>query len=140
ALVPDAADEAVAELDATSTSLDRTQLADALEFDRNQFLPNLNLAYVDKAGMAAGVEIRVPLLDEAVVDAVYAADPAGFIAHGRSKEPLRRAAEGLVPDAVIERRKTGFGGPVRAWFRGQSAATLQDRVEALSDRGLVAAP
>ena len=51
-----------------------------------------------------------------------------------------RAAAGLVPEAVIGRRKTGFGGPVRAWFRGQAAATLQDRVEALSDRGLVATP
>ena len=33
------------------------------------FLPCLNLTYTDKMSMAASTEVRVPLLDDEVVDA-----------------------------------------------------------------------
>ncbi|MGI8684866.1 MAG: asparagine synthase (glutamine-hydrolyzing) [Acidimicrobiales bacterium] len=136
-LMPGAAVEAAAELDAQTPRLSGTRLSEALAFDRSQFLPNLNLAYVDRSAMAAGVEVRVPLLDEAVVDLATSADPATFLAAGRSKAPLRDAAAGLVPPEILERPKSGFGGPVRAWFRADGRGSLRDRVEAAADTGLV---
>ncbi len=136
-LVGEPAVEAWAELDGESVELSSATLSQALDFDRCQFLPNLNLAYVDKASMAAGVEVRVPLLDEAVVTRAFAADPATFVAHGVSKLPLRDAAQGLVPKEVIDRPKSGFGGPVRGWFRGKRSTGLRERVEAAADTGLV---
>ncbi len=138
ALVPTSAGQAMAELDDLSPRLDRVELAEALHFDRTQFLPNLNLAYVDKAAMATGVEVRVPLLDEQLVTLVAPADPTVLVGGGTGKRPLREAARGMVPDAVIDRPKTGFGGPVRRWFRGPSRAVLAERVEAAADTGLVA--
>jgi asparagine synthase (glutamine-hydrolysing) len=138
ALVPTSAAQAMAELDDLSPRLDRVELAEALHFDRTQFLPNLNLAYVDKAAMATGVEVRVPLLDEHLVTLVAPADPTVLVGGGTGKRPLREAARGTVPDAVIDRPKTGFGGPVRRWFRGPSRAVLAERVEAAADTGLVA--
>ena len=137
ALVGDGVDQALDELDAQSPELSSTTLGDALHFDRAQFLPNLNLAYVDKAAMAAGVEVRVPLLDEAVVAPTCRTDPATFVAHGTSKAPLREAARDLVPEPVLTRPKSGFGGPARAWFRGTQSAPLRERIEALADTGLV---
>jgi asparagine synthase (glutamine-hydrolysing) len=138
ALMPGAATAAVAELDAQCPPLARTTLADALVFDRAQFLPNLNLAYVDKASMAVGVEVRVPLLDEAVVASAFAADPAGFVVDGITKAPLKAAARGVVPDAIVDRPKSGFGGPARSWFRGPGARDLVERIDAVADAGLVA--
>jgi len=138
ALMPGAAAAAVAELDAACPPLARTTLADALDFDRAQFLPNLNLAYVDRASMAVGVEVRVPLLDEAVVAATLAADPTAFVVDGVTKAPLRAAARGIVDERVIDRPKSGFGGPTRSWFRGSGARRLAERIDAVADAGLVA--
>ncbi len=139
ALVPGAAAEAWDELDAQSPRLADTSLAEALAFDRAQFLPNLNLLTVDKASMATGVELRVPLLDEAVVDVVYSADPSGFVRSGVTKWPLKEAARGLIPDEVIDRPKSGFSAPVRAWFQVGDRERLNERVEVAVDAGLVRA-
>jgi asparagine synthase (glutamine-hydrolysing) len=136
-LVPGAANRAYDELDAQTTPLRATSLADALAFDRAQFLPNLNLAYVDKASMATSVEVRVPLLDEVVVRPTYGAAADSFIVDGTTKVPLRTAARGVVPDAIIDRPKSGFGGPARAWFQGAPGDRLGERIDALADAGLV---
>lgn len=136
-LVPGAANRAYDELDAQTTPLATTSLADALAFDRAQFLPNLNLAYVDKASMATSVEVRVPLLDEVVLRPTYAAAASSFIVDGTTKVPLRSAARGIVPDAIIDRPKSGFGGPARAWFQGAPGDRLGERIDALADAGFV---
>ena len=137
ALVPGTATAAFDELDAQSPRLDQATLTEALAFDRDQFLPNLNLAYVDKASMAASVEVRVPMLDEVVIESTLAADSETFIGGGITKLPLRNAARGIVSDAVINRPKSGFGGPVRAWFQGAPGNQLGKRIEAVAETGLV---
>jgi asparagine synthase (glutamine-hydrolysing) len=136
-LVPEAAKGAFDELDAQSPRLETASLTEALAFDRAQFLPNLNLAYVDKASMAASIEVRVPMLDELVTDATFAASAETFISHGVTKVPLREAARGIVPNAVIDRAKSGFGGPARAWFQGKPGDRLGQRIEAVAETGLV---
>ena len=136
-LIPGTASDAYDELDAQCPALERATLTDALAFDRAQFLPNLNLAYVDKASMATSVEVRVPLLDEAVLNLTHRADVGGFIVDNVTKVPLRRASRGVVPDAIIDRPKSGFGGPARAWFQGRTGARLGERIDALCATGLV---
>jgi asparagine synthase (glutamine-hydrolysing) len=136
-LVPGVAGAAFDELDAQSPRLDRATLTEALAFDRDQFLPNLNLAYVDKASMAASVEVRVPMLDETVIGSTIAANSESFISCGITKFPLREAARGIVSEAVIERPKSGFGGPARAWFQRSPGNGLGQRIEAVAESGLV---
>lgn len=85
--------------------------------DLRIYLPNHNLLYTDKTSMAAGVEVRVPLLDRAVVEHAMALPAARHVGLRETKIPLRRAARGIVPDSVIRRRKAGFGAPVRKWLR-----------------------
>jgi asparagine synthase (glutamine-hydrolysing) len=110
-----------------------------LYLDAKTFLPCLNLAYTDKMGMAASVEVRVPLLDDEVV-ALAARIPSRLKLHGtRRKYVFKRSQAGVLPKDVVWRRKAGFGAPIRAWLAGDLAPVLEDLLapETLRRRGLV---
>jgi asparagine synthase (glutamine-hydrolysing) len=83
--------------------------------DLKTFLPNLNLAYTDKASMAASVEVRVPILDHRVVELVARLPTELKIRGSEQKYVLKRVAARHLPPKVVGRRKTGFSAPVRSW-------------------------
>jgi asparagine synthase (glutamine-hydrolysing) len=68
--------------------------------------------------MAHSIESRVPLLDNYVVDFVARLPASLKIRNGRRKHILKETAAGLLPPAILERRKQGFAVPVGVWFRG----------------------
>jgi asparagine synthase (glutamine-hydrolysing) len=105
--------------------------------DLQDFLPNLNLSYVDKASMAAGVEVRVPILDEGMVDAAAGLPEEYFVADGVTKRGFKLAAEPFLPREFIYRRKAGLGGPVRYWVAASMGEALDARVDDLTRRGWV---
>jgi asparagine synthase (glutamine-hydrolysing) len=105
--------------------------------DLADFLPNLNLSYVDKASMAASVEVRVPLVDERMVAAAAALPDDCFVADGVAKRGLKLAAEPYLPREFIYRRKAGLGGPVRYWVAASMGEALDARVDDLTRRGWV---
>lgn len=78
------------------------------------------LHYFDHTSMAHSLEIRVPFLDQRVVE-LCAAIPGDLKVHGlTTKHLLKEAARGLVPDSVIDKRKVGFfRHAADAWFRAQ---------------------
>jgi len=85
--------------------------------DLKSFLPALNLTYTDKMGMAASVEARVPYLDTELAAFAWRLPERQKIRGRRGKWLLREAMRGVLPPAVLERPKTGFGAPVRQWMR-----------------------
>ncbi|MBM3882581.1 MAG: asparagine synthase (glutamine-hydrolyzing) [Verrucomicrobia bacterium] len=91
-------------------------LSRMLALDCRYFLTDHNLNYTDKMSMATGVEVRVPLIDLEVVD--YAAQiPSRHRQRGgHGKWVFKRAMEGILPQDVIYRPKTGFGVPLRRWL------------------------
>jgi len=96
---------------------ERDPLQRLLYLETKHFLPDHNLNYTDRAGMAVGVEVRVPLLDLDLVR-FAAALPAEFKQRGRTgKAIFKRAMEPYLPHALIYRPKTGFGAPLRRWLR-----------------------
>ena len=102
------------------------------------FLADHNLLYTDKMGMAAGVEVRVPLIDREIVDFAVALPDSYKQRGAEGKYILRQAIKGLVPDSVLTRSKTGFGVPLRRWL-SNDLVTLVDQVlshERLVRRGL----
>jgi asparagine synthase (glutamine-hydrolysing) len=105
--------------------------------DLADFLPNLNLSYVDKASMAAGVEVRVPIIDEGMVEAAASLPDQYLVADGITKRGFKLAAEPFLPSEFIYRRKAGLGGPVRYWVAASMGEALDDRVEDLVRRGWV---
>lgn len=89
-----------------------------LYLECKHFLADHNLNYTDKMSMAAGVEVRVPLLDPELV-ALAARLPLQYKQRGaEGKWIFKKAMEGILPHDVIYRPKTGFGVPLRAWLHG----------------------
>lgn len=88
-----------------------------LHLEMNSFLPNHNLNYTDKMGMAASVEIRVPYLDNELVAFAAKLPPTMKIKGTTTKYLLRKVAEKYLPKEVIYRPKTGFGAPIRTWMK-----------------------
>ncbi len=133
-------DDVVAEHDAiyTDTSLndpvDRMCLTDA-----RLFLPGLNLAYTDRASMAASVEVRVPFVDPAVVQAAFSLSGSAKI-HGRTtKAALKEAAAAWLPAEIVHRPKASFAAPLRAWISHDLAELVDDVLLSgdLVDRGFL---
>ncbi len=89
-----------------------------LRADVERYLPDDLLIKVDIATMAYGLESRSPLLDHVLMERA-AVLPVDLKLHGTTKKYLlKRIARGLLPDAVIDRPKMGFGVPLDRWFRG----------------------
>ena len=85
--------------------------------DLKFYLPGLGLAYMDKASMGASVEVRVPLLDEAVVDLAMRLPAAYKIAGTKSKIVFRESVRDFVPREILRRPKAPFFAPVGTWLR-----------------------
>jgi asparagine synthase (glutamine-hydrolysing) len=83
------------------------------ERDLSIYLPNHNLLYTDKMGMAVGLEARVPLLDIDLVNRATEYPYHWQLSWGKTKVLFRKAARGVVPDEIIDRPKAGFGAPYR---------------------------
>jgi asparagine synthase (glutamine-hydrolysing) len=91
-------------------------------------LPELLLMRVDKITMSTSVEARVPFLDQDLVDFGMAL-PMNMRLRGRvGKYVLKQAMRGTLPDEVIDRKKMGFGAPVREWLAGPFGAFARDRL------------
>jgi len=97
-----------------------------LYLDLKYYLPGLGLSYMDKAGMAASVEVRVPLLDDEVVDVVSRLPGHLKVQGMATKVVLRKALKGRIPDVVLNRQKAPFAAPVRSWLRGPLADVVSD--------------
>ncbi len=82
----------------------------------------------DQMSMAASIESRVPYLDHEFVEYV-AALPARLKVRGwRTKAVLREALRGVVPPAILRRRKMGFPVPVGRWLRGPYQSVVDEFV------------
>ena len=93
-----------------------------------QRLAELLLMRVDKMTMAAGVEARVPFLDYRLVEYTMRIPTALKIKGGVPKYLLKKALAGILPEAVLHRKKMGFGAPVSEWFAGELARYAHDAI------------
>ena len=105
---------------ASQTSLKREpseSITRAQHHDLRHHLPGDYLRKVDTASMAAGLEVRSPMLDHTLADAVLKLPVSRVRLRGQRKGLLRAVARRLVPPEVIDRPKMGFTVPIGEWFR-----------------------
>jgi asparagine synthase (glutamine-hydrolysing) len=115
-----------------STAIDR-----GLRLDAEVMLVDDPVKRVDNMTMAHGLEARTPFLDHELVELAAACPPELKLAEG-GKGVLKRAARGVVPDAVIDRPKGYFPVPALSHLEGPVLELVGDalRSDAARDRGL----
>ena len=109
-----------------------------LNLDQNYYLPDDLLYKVDRMSMAHSIEVRPPLLDHRIVE--FAARlPEKFKLNGsHQKVLLKQTMKGKLPDAILNRPKSGLDIPAHEWFRGPLVPLLLETVtpEAVRTTGL----
>lgn len=120
-------------------------LTRALWFELNTFLPGI-LTVEDRVSMSHSLEVRVPFLDNDLVDYALTipneykvgATPGGVAgAHletAAGKQVLRHAVAPLLPSEVVAERKQGFSAPDGNWYRGPNLTYVKEIL--LDDRTL----
>jgi asparagine synthase (glutamine-hydrolysing) len=109
-----------------------------LYLDLKTFLPCLNLAYTDKMSMAASTEVRVPLLDDWLVELSGRIPPQLKLRGLTRKYVLKRSMAEILPRDVVRRPKAGFGAPVRSWLVGDLKPMVDELLcaESVRARGI----
>jgi len=111
-------------LNADVHPLQRVALLESGWYMRHQLLRDS-----DWASMAHGLEVRVPLVDVALFKAL--APRLASLAPGAGKRLLAHAPNLALPDAIVNRPKTGFQTPVGGWIeRSERFAAVRSRFSA----------
>ena len=105
--------------------------------DLATWLPGDILTKVDRASMAASLEVRAPFLDYELLEWGLTL-PAGLkIGTGGGKHVLKKALEPLLPREILYRPKQGFASDLAPLFR-RDIARVRDRLlgDAMLESGL----
>jgi asparagine synthase (glutamine-hydrolysing) len=100
-------------------------LSKALYFEAKTFLHGL-LIVEDRVSMAHGLEVRVPFLDNALMDIARRIPTRLNHSHGEGKRMLKSAMATLLPPSLLTKKKQGFSPPDQSWYRGPSMDYIRD--------------
>lgn len=114
------------------TTRDIAKCHDSLEWllltDMENYLPDDELRKADRLSMWHSLEVRVPFLDHKLVEFV-ATIPSGLKLKGwEKKHILIESLRGVLPDAILRRRKQGFSIPLSQWLKGPLRELLRDHL------------
>lgn len=105
-----------------------------LYLDTKTWLPDDLLVKADKITMANSLELRVPLLDHAVLEFAASLPPEYKIRNGQTKRALKAVFSKVLPEQILTRKKAGFPVPYDSWLRSKFRDGVLDIL--LSDRAL----
>jgi len=90
------------------------------------YMASTLLRDTDSVSMDRSLEVRVPLLDTALVEFMCALPDEARIQPGRHKALLVAAVQDLLPQEILQQKKRTFTLPWEEWLRG----ALRPRIEA----------
>jgi asparagine synthase (glutamine-hydrolysing) len=99
--------------------------------DLETYLSENCLVKTDRASMLASLEVRVPYLDESVIERIVPLPANAKIQNKRLKALLMPLARRLLPREVWDRPKQGFGVP----YNVQLAGAWEPALDAALDWG-----
>lgn len=118
--------------------------------DIESYLPCDNLAKVDIASMAHGLEVRVPLLDHVLLETAARIPPELRVRLGsqggsgpsgpKTKVLLTQVGSRFFPAGFFERPKRGFSVPIRRWLGGVAPGELIERIDQAPTAAALFAP
>jgi asparagine synthase (glutamine-hydrolysing) len=97
-----------------------------LDFDL--YLGGGLLTKVDRCTMAHSLESRAPFLRHTLIRFALGLPEDARLRGKTGKRALRLAARGLLPRAILTRRKQGFSPPFSAWARGPLRGLVESRL------------
>lgn len=110
-----------------------------LHLDIKFTLADNDLRKVSGMTEAAGVEVRYPLMDDAIVDFSGEIPPDWKVKGQYLRWFFKTALKGFLPDAIIDKTKHGFGLPFGVWARDHAPLRerVEDRLADFSRRGIL---
>jgi asparagine synthase (glutamine-hydrolysing) len=92
-------------------------LRKAIYFDLVSYMPNDLLVLTDRTSMANSLEVRVPLLDQRLVEFMFQL-PMEYKVKGWDKKFIfKEAFKNILPREILNRKKRGFSTPLSVWLR-----------------------
>lgn len=90
-----------------------------LYYDLVSYMTNDLLTLTDITSMANSLEVRVPLIDQRLVEFMFSL-PLGYkLRNLQKKYILKKVFRGILPQAILTRQKRGFSTPIAVWLRGE---------------------
>jgi len=127
---------AAAAPDVDTSSADPFRVISQSEFRLYQ--GNMLLRDADMNGMAFGMELRVPYLDQRLLNLVHALPGLVRVPRwARSKHLLRKAFPELLRPTILNQRKHGFSLPIASWMAGSLRPKCEHAITALKDSRLL---
>lgn len=96
--------------------------------DVKTYLPNNQLEYVDKMSMAHALEVRVPFCDHKLLEFAATIPHHLKIRGMNTKHLLKKAVSRVLPQDIMNRKKTGFNVPLGLWFQGELKSLMKDEL------------
>lgn len=92
-------------------------LGKAMYFDLVSYMPNDLLVLTDRTSMANSLEVRVPLLDQRLVEFMFQL-PMEYKVKGWDKKYIfKETFKDILPKEILNRKKRGFSTPLSVWLR-----------------------
>jgi asparagine synthase (glutamine-hydrolysing) len=98
--------------------------------DMKLYLEGDLLLKVDRASMAASLEVRVPFLNRAIVDFATSLPLELKLRRLTGKYLLKRAMASRLPHDIVTRKKHGFAMPVAEWLGAELKELTRDLLSA----------
>jgi len=96
---------------------ERNSIEDEIShYELNMYMKNQLLRDADVFGMANSLEIRVPFLDNELVDYSLKVDSSEKMG-ALNKRVLAELSQDILPREIIDRKKMGFTLPFENWFK-----------------------
>ena len=101
-------------------------LSRELYTDIKTYLCDDILTKVDRASMAVGLEVRVPILDHEFMEFMATIPSTCKLRGGVGKYLFKEAVRPILGAEVVDRSKMGFSVPLGGWFRGPLRAMIEE--------------
>jgi asparagine synthase (glutamine-hydrolysing) len=105
----------------------KTSFAKVAALESSVYMRNQLLRDADWASMAHSLEVRVPLVDVRLLQAL-----ARYPGRAKNKRLLANTPRLPLPAKVIERSKTGFSTPIHRWLQHDESLKQWRQVPALT--------